>query len=194
MDTSKYKSSYSENSLWNKLAEFAKKAGKAAKKSTSAQNSANKTSTKALEANIKTCLEGMIWSEENQMCIDDVPEAVIIADAGKVASGGSDTGVNNAAEIAKQTQEAKDNALGDTSTRCKSIEKGGFGIFNYLACKITTVVADVRAIVYVLAGFGMIAFAYGAILGKVNFKQLANIGIGLFILSMTTSFIEYFVS
>lgn len=28
MDTSKYKSSYSENSLWNKLAEFAKKAGK----------------------------------------------------------------------------------------------------------------------------------------------------------------------
>ena len=28
MNTSKYKSSYSESSLWSKLAEFAKKAGK----------------------------------------------------------------------------------------------------------------------------------------------------------------------
>lgn len=87
-----------------------------------------------------------------------------------------------------------------TAKRCGTLKSSmadgsgdTYGIFNYLACKITTVVADVRAIVYILAGFGMIAFAYGAIIGKINFKQLANIGIGLFILSMTTGIIEAFV-
>jgi len=178
----------------------AKAAGKAAKKSNSAQSSADKASTKATKANSKTCLEGMIWDEELQMCINDIPAVVVTPDANNldVDAGdmGADTGdeaLNSQTQLAKQTQEAKDNATGNNSARCTNVEKGGFGIFNYLACKITTVVADVRAIVYILAGFGMIAFAYGAIIGKINFKQLANIGIGLFILSMTTSFIEYFV-
>ena len=88
-------------------------------------------------------------------------------------------------------------AAGKGDTRCSGASltgtvRGTFGIFDYLACKITTVVADVRVIVYIIAGFGMIAFAYSAIIGKMNWKQLANIGIGLFILSMTTSVIEYF--
>lgn len=67
----------------------------------------------------------------------------------------------------------------------------GVTIFDYLACRITGVVRELRIIVYILAGFGMIAFAYGAIIGKISWKQLSNIAIGLFILSMTTSFIEY---
>ena len=178
----------------------AKAAGKAAKKSNSAQNSANKASAKASTAKNNTCLEGMIWDEYTQRCVTDIEAAVITASANNLdvdASGmGADTGdeaLNSQTQLAKQTQEAKDNATGNNSARCTDVEKGGFGIFNYLACKITTVVADVRAIVYILAGFGMIAFAYGAIIGKINFKQLAYIGIGLFILSMTTSFIEYFV-
>lgn len=64
-------------------------------------------------------------------------------------------------------------------------------IGSYIACRITNIVYDLRLIVYALAGFGMIAFAYAAIFGKINFRQLGNIGIGLFILSMTTSIIEY---
>ncbi len=88
------------------------------------------------------------------------------------------------AALAKPTcKEAKDNMS----------QSGGFGIFQYLACRITLIVADLRSIVYILAGFGMIAFAYSAIIGKINFKQLANIGIGLFILSMTTALIEEIV-
>lgn len=88
-------------------------------------------------------------------------------------------------------------AASGRDTRCEKTSltgtvRGTFGIFDYLACKITTVVADVRVLVYILACFGMIAFAYGAIIGKINWKQLANMGIGLFILSMMTSFIEYF--
>ena len=66
------------------------------------------------------------------------------------------------------------------------------GIFEVIACKAVTTLADIRVIAYIISGFGMIAFAYGAIFGKISFKQLANIGIGLFMLSMMTPFIEYF--
>lgn len=110
-----------------------------------------------------SCKEGYSWDEESNSCISDIL-------------------------LQEVTVTAK-----YTGSRCSTVSKEGWSIFNYLACRITVLVADIRAIVYVLAGFGMIAFAYGAIIGKINFKQLGNIAIGLFILSMTTSFIEYFV-
>lgn len=85
----------------------------------------------------------------------------------------------------------------DGKLHCPRLDEIGTGsdntIFDYLTCRITDLLIRIRMIVYVLAGFGMIAFAYGAIIGKISFKQLANIGIGLFILSMTTSVIEYVV-
>lgn len=102
------------------------------------------------------------------------------------------------AGVKADSDAAKAAATGSSSLTCSNVSKKGeangtFAIFDYLACRITLVVADVRAIVYILAGFGMIAFAYGAIIGKINFKQLANIFIGLFILSMTTGLIEAIV-
>ncbi len=114
--------------------------------------------------------------------------ATALGNSGESGTGG--VGTSNA-EINKLVEDA-------TKPKCSGVSKTGeargtFGIFDYLACKITTVVADLRTIVYILAGFGMIAFAYSAIIGKINFKQLANIGIGLFILSMTTAIIEEFV-
>lgn len=74
-------------------------------------------------------------------------------------------------------------------------EKSGstYNIFKYIACRITAFVADLRGIVYALAGFGLIFCAYNAIMGKLSFKHLGTIATGLFILSMTTSFIEYIV-
>ena len=111
---------------------------------------------------------------------------------GSNSTGGTRTGVGaNDGEVNKLIAEA-------TKPKCSGVSKTGeargtFGIFDYLACKITTVVADLRVIVYILAGFGMIAFAYSAILGKIEFKRLANIAIGLFILSMTTGIIEEIV-
>ena len=96
-----------------------------------------------------------------------------------------DTSVDNSIKAEAQA------AAGGRKTICEKELSTMDGLFSYLACRITVLVADIRIIVYILAGFGMIAFAYGAIIGKINFKQLANIGIGLFILSMTTSVIEY---
>ena len=65
-------------------------------------------------------------------------------------------------------------------------------IFKYIACKAMTTLADIRVIVYTLAGFGLIAFAFAAIFNKISWKHLANLCIALFILSMMTPFISYF--
>lgn len=65
-------------------------------------------------------------------------------------------------------------------------------IFKYIACKAMTTLADVRVIVYTIAGFGLIAFAFAAIFNKISWKHLANLCIALFILSMMTPFINYF--
>lgn len=73
---------------------------------------------------------------------------------------------------------------------CMNME--GANIFKIMACKVTSTLADIRRIIYVLAGFGIIAFTFAAIFNKISFKHLANIGFSLFLLSMLTPFIEYF--
>lgn len=75
-----------------------------------------------------------------------------------------------------------------------SADKIGGNVFLLIACKATTTLADLRVIAYIISGFGMVALAYAAIFGKMNWKHLANIGIGLFLLSMMTPFIEYFTT
>ena len=72
--------------------------------------------------------------------------------------------------------------------------ESGQGIFKTIACKITTTLFDIRKIVYVLAGFGLIAFTFAAIFNKISFKHLSSIALSLFLLSMMTPFIEYFTS
>ena len=70
--------------------------------------------------------------------------------------------------------------------------EAGQGIFKTMACKITTTLFDIRKIVYILGGVGLIAFTFAAIFNKISFKHLANIALSLFLLSMVTPFIEYF--
>lgn len=51
-----------------------------------------------------------------------------------------------------------------------------------------------RNIVYILSGFGLIGFAVAAIFGKLNFKWLAMICIGLAVLAGADSIIGYSTS
>lgn len=93
-------------------------------------------------------------------------------------------------------QEAKEDlaeAQSNAPKMCSADEIGG-NVFLLIACKATTTLADLRVIAYIISGFGMVALAYAAIFGKMNWKHLANIGIGLFLLSMMTPFIEYFTT
>lgn len=69
---------------------------------------------------------------------------------------------------------------------------GQMGLFKTIACKITTSLYDIRKIVYIIGGLGLVAFTFAAIFNKISFKHLANIALSLFLLSMMTPFIEYF--
>lgn len=73
-----------------------------------------------------------------------------------------------------------------------SCMSGNLGLFGTIACKITTSLYDIRKIVYIIGGLGLVAFTFAAIFNKISFKHLANIALSLFLLSMMTPFIEYF--
>lgn len=65
-------------------------------------------------------------------------------------------------------------------------------IFQEISRKMMTTVIDVRRIVYVIAGFGLIMFTTLAIFNKISFKHLAYIMIGLSLLAVMMPFINYF--
>ncbi len=65
-------------------------------------------------------------------------------------------------------------------------------IFTIIAKKMGQAVLDIRQIVYVIAGFGLIMFAFLAIFNKISFKHLGYLSIGLFLLSVMIPFINYF--
>ena len=65
-------------------------------------------------------------------------------------------------------------------------------IFTITSNKMITTLQDVRKIVYVIAGFGLIMFAVLAIFNKISFKHLAYIMIGLSLLAVMMPFINYF--
>lgn len=65
-------------------------------------------------------------------------------------------------------------------------------VFNIISSKMIRTLQDVRKIVYVIAGFGLIMFAVLAIFNKISFKHLAYIIIGLSLLAVMMPFINYF--
>jgi len=104
----------------------------------------------------------------------------------------AEVAAENADDLRKQAEKEIQEAVSNAPQMCNKDEIQG-NVFLLIACKATTTLADLRMIAYIISGFGMVALAYAAIFGKMNWKHLANIGIGLFLLSMMTPFIEYFV-
>ena len=72
------------------------------------------------------------------------------------------------------------NAGGDTNSA-----------FKRAANIMTTTFKNVRMIVYILGAFGLIGIAVGAIMGKINFKWLAVLAIGLAIVAGADAIIKY---
>lgn len=60
--------------------------------------------------------------------------------------------------------------------------------------KAAKFIHDLRPLIFVLAGFGLIGFAFGAIFGKISWKWFANIAIGLFLVANVGLFIDYFAT
>lgn len=88
-----------------------------------------------------------------------------------------------------RANEAKAAAAGSSSPYSKC--QGG-NIFQTLRCMIASALRDIRNIVYVVGGIGLITFTFAAIFGKISFKHLANICFSLFLLSMMSPFVAFF--
>lgn len=129
----------------------------------------------------------------NAFYAQDEDEAAAEYMAERDAQEASIAAAEDADGIIEQGKEDLAEAQSNAPKMCSADEIGG-NVFLLIACKATTTLADLRVIAYIISGFGMVALAYAAIFGKMNWKHLANIGIGLFLLSMMTPFIEYFTT
>lgn len=65
-------------------------------------------------------------------------------------------------------------------------------IFGQVRTKVATTLRDLRMIIYVVGGIGLITFTFAAIFGKISFKHLANICFSLFLVSMMSPFVKFF--
>jgi len=66
-------------------------------------------------------------------------------------------------------------------------------LFGDLAKHGGKIFTGMREIIYAVSGFGIIAIVIGAIFGQINYKWLAAILIGLFVIAATAAIINYMV-
>ena len=67
---------------------------------------------------------------------------------------------------------------------------GGGNIFQQLACRAGTIGSGLKTAGYMIAGFGLIVFAFAAIFGKVKWPLFATIAFSCFLLSITMAVIN----
>ena len=108
-------------------------------------------------------------------------------------------GAKNLQEYNQLIGYTKDISAGSSGTSVNTDAGGGTGtgtgnvnIFAILKAKIYSTLVDLRKIVYVIAGFGLVMFAVLAIFNKVSYKHLGYIMISLCLLSLMFPFLEYF--
>ncbi len=66
------------------------------------------------------------------------------------------------------------------------------GIFSEVREKIIKVLNGLKGVIYIMGGFGLIAFSFAAVFGKISFKHLATISLSLLLVSSMGLFIQYF--
>ncbi len=73
--------------------------------------------------------------------------------------------------------------------------KGADGeVLDKVTRRAALTIVSLKPIIYIFAGFGLIAFAWMAIFNKLSWKWFANIAMGLFLVANMGRLIEYFVA
>lgn len=67
-------------------------------------------------------------------------------------------------------------------------------IFAMISCRAACFLKQSKTVVFILAGFGLIGFAFMAIFNKISWKWFSNIAIGLFLVAVMGLFIDYFTT
>ncbi|HCU59295.1 MAG TPA: hypothetical protein DIC64_04870, partial [Alphaproteobacteria bacterium] len=108
-----------------------------------------------------------------------------------VSSNQPNSGSNKASTSSESSVQAG-NMPGTEGFRDLKSNESASDIFVILQKKIYGTLVDLRQIVYVIAGFGLVMFAVAAIFNKISYKHLGYIMIGLSLLSLMFPFLEYF--
>ena len=73
-----------------------------------------------------------------------------------------------------------------------STSSGNTSVIYKVRTRAVVVIEHVKAIAYIMGGFGLIGLAWGAIFGKLNWKWFGSLAIGLFIMAWMGHTIDYF--
>jgi hypothetical protein len=68
---------------------------------------------------------------------------------------------------------------------------GGASVMGHAKSKAVNVFKAVKAIVFVVGGFGLVALAFQAIFGKVKWQWFASLAVGLAILAAAGAIVDY---
>ena len=66
-------------------------------------------------------------------------------------------------------------------------------VFNTAATKLGELFGNVRQIVFILGGFALVGFAIAAIFGKLEWKKVAILAVGLALLAVASQVVNYAV-
>lgn len=66
--------------------------------------------------------------------------------------------------------------------------------FGKVVSKGKSLFTNVRTVVFVMGGFGLVGLAVGAIFGAVKWKWFASLAFGLVILAIANAVVEYFTT
>lgn len=79
--------------------------------------------------------------------------------------------------------------LGTTDAFAQS--SGSTDLMGVAQNKGIAVFKSVKTIIFVVGGFGLVAIAFAAIFGKVDWKKFASLAVGLAILAAASAIVEY---
>ncbi len=71
--------------------------------------------------------------------------------------------------------------------------KGKKDVFKVITRRAAFILYHLKPVIYMLAGFGLIGFAFAAIFNKISWKWFGNLAIGLFLVANTGRLVEYMV-
>lgn len=69
--------------------------------------------------------------------------------------------------------------------------RSGSNIFDLVLQRMTTTFQNVRSVIFIVGGFGLVGLAFAAIFGKVKWSWLAALAVGLAIVAAAGAVVDY---